>query len=177
MCDFYTLFQYIDTSTKCSRIFSRSSARAAVHFLVSHFWIATACGTGSNVTFTDIGGGVCRAFITTAVASGISNSFTIPTNWNSGSNYIEGIGGGGGGCGGSHSCGASGGEYRRVNNFSASGGASIAIVVGAGGTGGGSGSDGTDGATTTFNSITLKADWQTRLERRQRSRRPSRHGS
>ena len=57
------------------------------------------CGAGSNVSFTDIGGGECRAFITTAVASGISNSLTIPTNWNSSSNYIMGIGGGGGGCG------------------------------------------------------------------------------
>ena len=116
------------------------------------------CGAGSNVSFTDIGGGECRAFITTAVASGISNSLTIPTNWNSSSNYIMGIGGGGGGCGGPFACAGSGGEYRRVNNFSASGGASIAIVVGAGGTGGGPSSVGTDGATTTFNTTTLKAD-------------------
>ena len=68
-----------------------------VAFSFPAFASATTCGTGSSITFTDIGGGKCRVFITVAVAAGISNSLTIPTNWNSSNNTIEVIGGGGGG--------------------------------------------------------------------------------
>jgi hypothetical protein len=38
------------------------------------FAYAVTCGTGSNITFTDIGGGQCRGYITTTGASAPSPS-------------------------------------------------------------------------------------------------------
>jgi hypothetical protein len=81
------------------------------------------CGAGSNITFTDIGGGQCRAFITTTGGS----SFTVPTNWNSGNNSIETIGGGGAG----YIVGGGGGAYAKEINQALSG--SVFVSVGAGG--------------------------------------------
>jgi hypothetical protein len=66
---------------------------------------ALTCGTGSNITFTDIGTGQCRGYI---VATG-NSSFTVPSNW-SNTNLIEVIGGGGGGA------------RPKLNNEEASGG-------------------------------------------------------
>ena len=51
---------------------------------------AIVCGFGS-----DIGGGVCRGFITDTNAG----TWAVPSDWNSSNNTIETIGGGGGGCG------------------------------------------------------------------------------
>src|SRR5450830_633228 len=52
---------------------------------------AITCGTGSSITFTDIGARRCRAFITTTGAG----TFTVPSDWNNANNTIEVIGGGG----------------------------------------------------------------------------------
>ena len=38
-CDFYTLFQYIDTFTNGRVVYSHNSARASVHFLFSDICI------------------------------------------------------------------------------------------------------------------------------------------
>src|SRR3989344_3853059 len=58
---------------------------------------AITCGAAG---FTDIGSGVCRGYLTS------STSWTVPSDWNSSSNYIEVIGGGGGGAHGSGGGGA-----------------------------------------------------------------------
>lgn len=61
-----------------------------------------------------------------------SSSYTIPSDWNSSNNQIEGIGGGGGGGGNSQSgrYGGSGGAYTKTTNYSASPGASVSYTVG-----------------------------------------------
>ena len=108
------------------------------------------CATG----FTMLGNGSCRMFITTTGAG----TFTVPSNWNSSNNYIEAIGGGGGGCGNPNACGGGGGEYRAISNFSASPGANISVVVGAGGAGIAAGiNPGGYGASSTFNGTSLVA--------------------
>lgn len=115
---------------------------------------AIVCGTGSNVTFTDIGGGQCRAFLTSGT------SFTVPTDWTT-SNTIEAIGGGGGGSGGVANVragqGAGGGEYRILTNVSLTAGGSISYSIGSGGSGGAGGANGGAGGDTSFNSGALIA--------------------
>lgn len=92
------------------------------------------CGTGSKITFTDIGGGQCRGYITAPGAG----AFTAPSDWNSSDNEIEVIGGGGagasenvdqGGAGG----GGGGGGYSEATNVSYTPRNSITIQVGQGG--------------------------------------------
>src|SRR5438105_3697808 len=51
--------------------------------------LAITCGFG-----TDIGGGVCRGFLTT---TGSNQTFTSPSDWNNSNNTIECIGAGGSG--------------------------------------------------------------------------------
>lgn len=75
-----------------------------------------------------------------------STTWTVPADWNSGANMIEGIGGGGGG---GFYYGGGGGAYAKIGNISLTPGASIPIVIGAGGTNGG------NGGNTTFNTTTL----------------------
>ncbi len=83
---------------------------------------AITCGFGS-----DIGGGVCRGFLT-STAGGLS--FTVPADWNSANNTIEVIGGGAGG--GSTNAGG-GGAYSKVTNVSYTPASSKNYQVGAGG--------------------------------------------
>lgn len=110
---------------------------------------ATVCGTGSNVTFTDIGGGQCRAFITSGT------SFTVPSDWSNTSNSIEVIGGGGGGSGGNAgntgSGSGGGGAYSKISNLSLTPGASITYAIGVGGTAGTVSGNGGAGGDTWFN--------------------------
>ncbi len=117
------------------------------------FAYATTCGAGSNITFTDIGGGRCRGFITTTGAT----TWTVPSDWNSANNKIEAIGGGGGGAGsandGSKSLGGGGGgEYRVLNNtatLTARGNVTVSVGIGGpGGVAGNPGHAGTDGGNT-----------------------------
>jgi hypothetical protein len=93
---------------------------------------AISCGFGS-----DIGGGRCRGFITTAG----SGTWTVPGDWNLASNTIEligagcqGITGGSGGSGGAGFGGCGGGAYAAISNQSLSG--TIGLGVGTAGTGG-----------------------------------------
>jgi len=80
--------------------------------------------------FTDIGGGVCRGFITTTGAG----TFTIPSDWTN-INQIQVIGGGG--AGGLQatdaSAGGGGGAYSTVSNLTGLTG-NIDLSVGVGGT-------------------------------------------
>ena len=102
-----------------------------ITFVFPNFASATTCGTGSNITFTDIGGGQCRAFLTV----GFGTSWTVPTNWNSANNTIETIGGGGAGgsenaTDGEGSSGGGGGEYREAVNVTYTPGNSITVQIG-----------------------------------------------
>jgi hypothetical protein len=65
-------------------------ALCASLFLLPRTTLATTCGTGSNITFTDIGGGRCRGYLTTTGAG----TWTVPRNQNSYNKSIEAIGGG-----------------------------------------------------------------------------------
>jgi len=103
---------------------------------------ATVCGTGSNVPFTDIGGGNCRAYITA------SQSITPPSDWNPNNNTIDCIGGGGGGARGG---GGGGGGFARATN--ASWGVSTAATIGGGGAGNFGSTGGTGNPPTSFGSI------------------------
>ncbi|MFA4880865.1 MAG: hypothetical protein WC650_04565, partial [Candidatus Doudnabacteria bacterium] len=80
--------------------------------------------------FTDIGGGVCRGFITTTGAG----TFTIPSDWTD-TNKIEVIGGGGAGGlqAADASAGGGGGAYSTVSNLTGLTG-NIDLSVGVGGT-------------------------------------------
>jgi hypothetical protein len=89
---------------------------------------ATTCGTGSNITFTDFGGGYCRGYIAGGTATSSSQNsgtgtWTVPSDWNSSNNKIEVISGGGGGDGGT---GAGGGRGEAVG---VCGGGQAAIFV------------------------------------------------
>lgn len=44
-----------------------SAAPLSVLFLAPQEALAITCGTGSNITFSDIGGGQCRGFITATI--------------------------------------------------------------------------------------------------------------
>lgn len=94
---------------------------------------ATTCGTGSNITFTDIGSGQCRGFITATGAG----TFTVPSDWNSSSNSIEVIGGGGGGS--DYPTGGGGGAYSASTSVALTPGGTVGIAVGTGGAGGATG--------------------------------------
>lgn len=100
----------------CALIISTAYQNPAVVF-------ATTCGTGSDVTFTDIGSGQCRGFITSTVAT----SFTVPTDWSSSNNTLEVIGAG--------NYAGGGGAYSKITNATLTGGASVGIHVGPGGYG------------------------------------------
>jgi len=95
---------------------------------------AITCGAAG---FTDIGGGVCRGFITTTG----SGSFTIPGDWTD-TNKIEVIGGGGGESSNLAypSAGGGGGAYAYVEDVIGLSG-SISYSVGVGGGTGGAGGD------------------------------------
>src|SRR3989344_8261876 len=111
---------------------------------------ATTCGTGSSITFTDIGGGQCRGYLTTTG----TNTFTLPTDWSSSANSIQTIGGGGGGNNGAgESNGGGGGAFASSTNITLTGGATITYAVGAGGTN--NANPGGDGGDTWFNSATM----------------------
>ena len=114
----------------------------AASFSFSQKVSATTCGTGSNVAFTDIGGGQCRAFLTSGA------SWTVPNDWNNSNNTIEVIGGGGGGFTGGFSVGTSGGgggAYSKITNLTLVGGNPVTYQVGSGG------GIGTNGGDTYFN--------------------------
>jgi hypothetical protein len=106
---------------------------------------AITCGFGS-----DIGGGVCRGYLTTTGAG----TFTVPSDWNSANNTIETIGGGGSG-GINTRNGGGGGGYSKISNLPLTPGASIDYSVGVGGTG--ETSDGVNGQDTWFNGASLAA--------------------
>jgi hypothetical protein len=90
------------------------------------------CGFG-----TDIGGGVCRGFLTT---TGSLLTWTSPADWNNDDNYIEviGAGGSGGAVRGStnNATGGGGGAYARIDNFEITtpGTTTASYRVGSGGT-------------------------------------------
>lgn len=96
-------------------------------------------------------------FITVASNSDLSNSWTVPLDWNSASNSIEVIGGGGGGGDGNASGpgGAGGGGYSRINNLSLTRGSTVTFSVGAGGATGGANSRGSKGGKTYFNAVSF----------------------
>jgi hypothetical protein len=71
-------------------------------------------------------------------------SWTVPSDWNSGSNTIECIGGGQ--AGSTSGTGGTGGAYSKVSNFSAAVGNNLTIQIGAGGV-----SSGANGGDTWFN--------------------------
>lgn len=98
-------------------------------------------------------------FITVASNSELSNSWTVPADWNPASNSIEVIGGGGGGGDGTNSGtgGAGGGGYSRINNLSLTSGGSVVFSVGAGGVQGGAGARGAKGGKTFFNAANFAA--------------------
>ncbi|MDE1925298.1 MAG: hypothetical protein KGH79_03935 [Patescibacteria group bacterium] len=104
---------------------------------------AITCGFG-----TDIGGGVCRGYLTSGT------SWTVPSDWNSSNNTIEVIGGGGGGASATAATSGragGGGAYSKATNVSLTPGASVAYVVGTAGTAGsGSGGSGGTGGDTYF---------------------------
>src|SRR5262245_12922743 len=87
----------------------------------------TGGGGSCSGIFTSIGGGQCRAIVTSGT------SVTIPGNWNAAANSIEAIGGGGGGHDAmvSQPGGGGGAAYSRLNNVSVSG--TQTIQIGAGG--------------------------------------------
>jgi hypothetical protein len=94
---------------------------------------AITCGRG-----TDIGGGVCREFLTT---TGSNQTYTSPADWNNSNNSIEIIGAGGSGAATRGSTtvvatGGGGGAYAKITSFSfATPGTTTATYrVGAGGT-------------------------------------------
>lgn len=91
--------------------------------------VAATCGFG-----TDIGGGVCRGYLTSGT------SWTVPSDWNNSNNTIEVIGGGGGGSGGvdntSYNHGGGGGGYSKASNVILQPGTSVRYAVGGGGQGG-----------------------------------------
>ncbi len=81
---------------------------------------AITCGFG-----TDIGGGVCRGYLTSG------SSWTVPADWNNANNYIDAIGGGGAG----GTDGGGGGAFARKTNVALTSGSAISYRIG-GGTGG-----------------------------------------
>src|SRR3989344_5457851 len=83
---------------------------------------ATTCGTGSNITFTDIGGGECQASITTTG----TQTVTIPINANK--MAVEWIRAGGHGDTNAGTAGG-GGEYAQKTNYSLAGLTGIYISV------------------------------------------------
>ena len=94
-------------------------------------------------------------FITVASNSELSNSWTVPADWNPASNSIEVIGGGGTGGDGTGAEGAGGGGgggYGRVNNLVLTAGAAVTFSVGATGSAPAGGGDGGKGGDTWFNS-------------------------
>lgn len=94
-------------------------------------------------------------FITVASNSELSNSWTVPDDWNSASNSIEVVGGGGTGGDGTGAEGAGGGGgggYGRVNNLVLTTGAAITFSVGATGSAPAGAGDGGKGGNTWFNS-------------------------
>lgn len=105
----------------------------------------------------------------TIISAAGAGNYTIPTDWNSGQNVIYGIGAGGHGAATitttiyARSTGGGGGEYRALQNFSATPGASIGYVVGSAGvatslsSATSSYSPGNSGTNTTFNSTSLIA--------------------
>ncbi len=115
---------------------------------------AITCGFG-----TDIGGGVCRGFLTSPTGS--NQTFTSPSDWNNASNTIEVIGGGGSGgiTVSAHATGGGGGGYSSVTNFTfASPGTTTATYqIGDAGAAvvGTSNTAGNAGGSTWFNGTTL----------------------
>jgi hypothetical protein len=119
---------------------------------------AFACGFG-----TDIGGGVCRGFLTTTPGS--NQTFPSPADWNNSNNSIEAIGGGGSGAAADDTninrpigAGGGGGEWRKITNFSFAvpGTTTATYQLGLGGTAVTQAvagfKNGTSGGTTWFNS-------------------------
>ena len=86
------------------------------------------CGFG-----TDIGGGVCRGYITSGT------TWNVPSDWNSSDNSIEAIGAGGNGgiavANTSSGGGGGGGEYRKATNVSLTASSTVDINVPSGGAG------------------------------------------
>ncbi len=81
-------------------------------------------------------------------------SWTVPADWNAGTNSIETLGAGGGGQTADPSyagSGGGGGAYSQITNLSLQGGVSIALQVGSGGAAGSTGGD------TWFNGASLSA--------------------
>ncbi len=110
------------------------------------FAYAITCGAG-----TDIGGGQCRAFLTSGT------SWSVPSDWNSSSNSIEVIGGGGGGAGPyvndptySAGSGGGGGGYSKTTNVSLTPSGSVTYAVGSAGSAGAINSNGGTGGDTYF---------------------------
>jgi hypothetical protein len=84
------------------------------------------------------------------------STWTVPSDWNSGSYTIEVIGGGGGGsgaAGGNAGGGGGGGAYSKVVNVSLTPGSSVAYSVGSAGSAGSTGNGGAGGDTYFCNSI------------------------
>ena len=119
---------------------------------------AVTCKFGS-----DIGGGVCRGYLTAVGA----HTWTSPSDWNNSNNTIEAIGGGGSGSAtlntGDTLSGGGGGEYRKISNFSiatpgttafnytiGSGGTAVSLTTGR--------SNGRAGTATSFNTSSLIAN-------------------
>lgn len=89
--------------------------------------------------------------------TGSNQTYSTPTDWDSGNNYVECLGasGGGGGGNGGSGGGSGGGAYSKVSNLVISG--SITYQVGTAGTAGTSTGDGGVGGDTWFNGTTLAA--------------------
>lgn len=114
---------------------------------------STSLGNVTGLLFQDGGVGAVKAYLISATGA---TTWTVPSDWNSASNSIHLCGGGGGSSGSRFSTfnnkaggGGGGGGYRVISNYSATPGASISAVVGAGGTAGGAGylNGGTGGTT------------------------------
>lgn len=100
------------------------------------------------------GGGDTWVIITVASNSALSNTWTVPYDWNSASNSVQIIGGGGAGGDGSNSEGAGGGGgggYSKRTGFSLTPGNTVSFSAGAGGTAAAADSRGGNGGHSYFN--------------------------
>jgi len=80
-----------------------------------------------------------------------SNTYSVPSDWNSANNTVETVGagaGGGGGSGSNGGGGGAGGGYSKATNVSLTGGGSASYTVGVKGTGGSVSGNGTAGGDT-----------------------------
>ncbi|MDO8517875.1 MAG: hypothetical protein Q7S26_01105 [bacterium] len=136
--------------SRLHRVYTVWAAAVAIFFLVSAVLIVSigivipaAHASGICAFGSDIGGGLCRGYLTSGT------SFTVPLDWDPTNNTIETIGGGGGGAGGTPlhegGDGGGGGAYSKISNLSLTPGASVIYQVGAAGTAGPTGGGGLGG--------------------------------